>query len=72
MSNVSIHTHCQVAQGKDASQNLPKSMAALTLTEKEMKKHGHTTLCISNSGFGAILKSKNINQRSVLIDSLVG
>lgn len=64
-----IHTHWQVAQSNRTSQNLPKSMAAPTLTEK--KKHGHTTLCISNSGFSAILKSKTINQRSVLSDSLV-
>lgn len=36
------------------------------------KKHEGTTLCISNSGLGAILKRKTINQRSVLSDSLVG
>ena len=30
-----IHTHWQVAQSLLASQNLPKSMAAPTLTEKE-------------------------------------
>ena len=35
------------------------------------KKYDRTTLCISNSGFSAILKSKTINQRSVLSDSLV-
>ena len=28
------------------------------------KKHDRTTLCISNSGFSAYLKHKNINQRS--------
>ena len=66
-----IHTHWHVAQSSRTSQNLPKSMAAPALTEKKMKKHGHTTLCISNSGFSAILKHKNINQRSVLSDSLV-
>ena len=69
---LSIHTHWQVAQNSRTSQNLPKSMAAPTLTEKRMKKHGHTTLCISNSGFSAILKHKTINQWSVLSDSLVG
>jgi len=67
-----IHTHWQIAQSSRTSQNLPKSMAAPTLTEKRMKKHGHTTLCISNSGFSAILKHKTINQWSVLSDSLVG
>ncbi len=66
------HRHWQVAQSSRTSQNLPKSMAAPTLTEKKMKKHGHTTLCISNSGFSAIMKRKTINQRSVLSDSLVG
>lgn len=65
-----IHTHWQVAQSSRTSQNLPKSMAVPTLTEK--KKHGHTTLCISNSGCSAILKRKIINQRSVLSASLVG
>ncbi len=70
--STSIHTHWQVAQSSLTSQNLPKRMAAPTLTEKKMKKHGHTTLCRSNSGFSAILKRKTINQRSVLSDSLVG
>ena len=28
-------------------------------------------MCISNSGFGAVLKGENINQKSVLSDSLV-
>ena len=65
-----IHTHWQVAQSNRTSQNLPKSMAVPTLTEK--KKHGHTTLCISNSGSSAILKRKIIYQRSVLPDSLGG
>ncbi len=35
------------------------------------KKYDRTTLCISNSGFSAILKHKTINQRSVSSDSLV-
>jgi len=30
------------------SQKLPKSMAAQTLLEKKMKKHGHTTKCINH------------------------
>lgn len=71
-STLSIHTHWQVAQASRSSQNLPKSKAAPTLTERKFKKHGHTTLCISNSGFSAILKRKTINQRSLLSDSLVG
>ena len=67
-----IHTHWQVAQTSSTSQNLPKSMAAPTLTEKKMKKHGHTTLCISNSGLSANLKHKTINQTGVLTDNLMG
>gem|GEM_PF-6791786 len=70
--STSIHTHWQVAQSSLTNQNLPKSMADPMLTEKKMKKHGHTTLCISNSGFSVILKRKTINQRSVLLDSSVG
>jgi len=42
--NTANHTHRQVAQNSRASQNLPKSMVAPTLTEKKMKKHRHTTL----------------------------
>ena len=38
---------------------------------QKKKKYDRTTLCISNSGLSAILKSKYINQRSVLPDSLV-
>ena len=34
-------------------------------------KYDRTTLCMSNSGFSAILKRKTINQRSVPSDSLV-
>ena len=37
-----IHTHWQVAQSSRTSLNLPKSMAAPTLTEMKIKKHGHT------------------------------
>ena len=53
MPNITTHTHCQVAQVKSSSQNLSKSMAAPTLTEKKMKKHRHTTMAIRNAGFGA-------------------
>ena len=38
---------------------------------QKKKKYDRTTLCISNSGFSAILKHKTINQWSVLSDSLV-
>ena len=42
-------------------------------TAGKLSKHKHrTTLCISNSGFSATLKSKYINQRLVLSDRLVG
>lgn len=69
--NTASHTHWQVAQSSRTIQNLPKSMAAPTLRKKKMKEHGHTTLCISNSGLSANLINENINQRSVLFDSLV-
>jgi len=39
---------------------------------QKKKKSQQVTLCISNSGFSAILKRKTLNQRSVLSDSLVG
>ena len=39
---------------------------------QKKKKYDRTTLCISNSGFGADLKHKTIIQMSVLSDSLVG
>ena len=67
----SNHTHRQVAQSSRTSQNLPKSMIASTLTEKKMKKHGHTIFCTCNSRFSVNLKHKTIYQRSVLSDSLV-
>ena len=51
----------------------PKLVKECVFPNAERKrKHGHTTLCISNSGFSAILERKTINQRSVLSDSLVG
>jgi len=34
-----IHTHWQVAQTKNTSQNLPKSMATPTLTEKKARAY---------------------------------
>jgi hypothetical protein len=52
-------------------QKLQKSMSFPTLTDRKNKKYDRTTLCISNSGFSAIMKHKSINQRSVLSDSLV-
>ena len=51
--STSIHTHWQVAQSSLTSQNLPKSMAAPTLKENKMKKHGHTTSPIRKQGFRA-------------------
>ncbi len=57
-----IHTHWQVAQSSRTSQNLPKSMAAPTLTEKKMKKHGHTTMAIRNAGESADMKAFTINK----------
>lgn len=62
------HTHCQAVQSSRTSQSLSKSVSAPTHGQK---KYDRTTLCISNSGFSAILKRKTINQRSVLSDSLV-
>lgn len=72
MPTLHIHTHWQVAQCRPTSQNLPKSMAVPSHGQKEKIKHEHTTLCISNSGFSAILKRKTINQKSVLSDRLEG
>ena len=57
-----IHTHWQVAQSNRASQYLPKSMAAPTLPEKKMKKHGHTTLAIRNAGESAAMKVITLNK----------
>lgn len=57
-----IHTHWQVTQSSRTSQNLPKSMAAPTLTEKKMKKHGHTTLAIRNAGESAVMKVVTLNK----------
>ncbi len=57
-----IHTHWQVAQTSRTCQNLPKSMAAPTLTEKKMKKHGHTTLAIRNAGESADMKVFTLNK----------
>ena len=42
-----------------------------TKTKRKLK-HERTTLCISNSGFSAILKRKTINQKPVLSDSFSG
>ena len=57
-----IHTHWQVAQSSRTSQNLPKSMATPTLTEKKMKKHGHTTLAIRNARESADMKVITLNK----------
>lgn len=38
MPTLRIHTHWQVAKSRPTSQNLPKSMAAPTLTEKKKMK----------------------------------
>lgn len=64
------HTHCQAAQSQRTSQSLSKSVSEPTHGQKR-KKHDCPTLCISNSGFSAILKHKTINLRSVLSDSIV-
>jgi len=37
-------------------------MAAPTLTEKKMKKHGHTTLAIRNAGESADMKVFTLNK----------
>ena len=64
-----IHTHRQVAQ----AYTQPKTWQRVWLSQRTDEKRNNegTTLCISNSGFSAYLKSKTINQRSVLSDSLV-
>lgn len=50
----------------------PKELSRQRQQTEMNEKSQRTTLCISNSGFSANLKHKNINQRSVLSDSLVG
>ena len=37
-------------------------MAAPTLTEKKMKKHGHTTMAIRNAGESAEIKVITLNK----------
>jgi len=39
MPTLRNHTHWQVAQSRPSSQNLPKSMAAPTLTEKKARAY---------------------------------
>lgn len=56
-----MHTHWQVAQSSRTSQNLPENMDGLTLTEKKMKKHGHTTLAIRNACGSADIKVTTLN-----------
>lgn len=71
-ANAQSHTHLQFAQANAATKNCKRVCLSPTLTDKRNeKKYDRTTLCISNSGLGANLKHKNINQRSVLSDSLV-
>src|SRR3546814_1820888 len=53
--------HWQVAQSSRTSQNLPENMDGLTLTEKKMKKHGHTTLAIRNACGSADIKVTTLN-----------
>ena len=57
-----IHTHLQFAQTSSTSQNLPKSMAVTTLTEKKKKKHEHTTMAIRNAGESADMKVITLNK----------
>jgi hypothetical protein len=45
-----------------ASQNLPKSMAALPHGQTEDRKHGHTTACIVHLALGADNKGSTSNK----------
>jgi len=54
---------------RNTSQNLAKSMVSPTLNDKMKEKSQWLTLCISNSGFSAILKYEIIDKRSMLSDS---
>jgi len=60
--NTLIHTHWQIAHSRRAGQNLPKSMAAPTLTEKKMKKHEHTTCGIKHWGVKWLFKHSTPHQ----------
>jgi len=71
MPTLNSHTHCQAAQSSRTSPSLSKSVSE-PMHGRKKKKYDRTTLCKSNSGLSAILKSKYINQRSVQSDSLVG
>jgi hypothetical protein len=52
MPPLRIHTHCQVAQkSQRTDQNLSKSMAAQTHGQTEEIKHENTTMCIVHKGF---------------------
>jgi hypothetical protein len=48
MSDYSNHTHWQVAQSLPANQNLPKSMAAPTLTEKKARAYNKVYKSLGN------------------------
>ena len=52
-----IHTHWQVAQSLPASLNLPKSIAAPTLTEKESTGIQHCIRAIA----GEVIKSRSVH-----------
>lgn len=50
-----MHPYTLASRSKQPPK-FPKSMAAPALTEKKIKKHGHTTIAIRNAGYCAKLK----------------
>jgi len=70
---IEIHpTGSSTFAGRTYQRTTKTCKRAFTFPYAEKEKSQWLTLCISNSGFSAILKRKTINQRSVLSDSLVG
>ncbi len=63
MSALRIHTHCQVAQkSQRTDQNLSKSMAAQTHRQTEEIKHENTTRYIKHLAESANFKGGTLNK----------
>ncbi len=69
MPNLSSHTHCQVAQNcQRTNQNLSKSMAVVTHGMTEEIKHENTTRYIKHLAESANFKGGTFNKRLQRID----
>ena len=63
MTTLRIHTHCQVAQkSQRTNQNLSKSMAAQTHGQTEEIKHENTTRYIKHLAESANFKASTFNK----------